>query len=69
MTKNAKLSSLNDHMVGQFVRVLLAVSLQIIYDVFMDSAVWAFSLAADASTHLGVPLFDQRIRMCLKGVL
>jgi hypothetical protein len=29
-TKNAKFNSLNDHMVGQFVRVLLAVSLQII---------------------------------------
>jgi hypothetical protein len=26
-TKNAKLNGLNDHMVGQFVRILLAVSL------------------------------------------
>jgi hypothetical protein len=67
-TKNAKLSSLNDHMVGQFVRVLLAVSLQIISDVFTDPVVWAFSLAIDASTHLGVPLLDQRIRVCVKGV-
>jgi hypothetical protein len=57
-TKNAKLSGLNDHMVGQFVRVLLAVSLQIIFDVLTDPTVWAFSLAADASTHLGVPLLD-----------
>jgi hypothetical protein len=58
-TKNAKLSDLKDHMVGQFVRVLLVVSLlQIISDVLTDPAVWAFSLAADASTHLGVPLLD-----------
>jgi len=57
-TKNAKLSDLNDHMVGQFVRVLLVVSLQIISDVLTDPTVWAFSLAADASTHLGVPLLD-----------
>jgi hypothetical protein len=68
-TKNAKLSGLNDHMVGQFVRVLLAVSLQIISDVLTDPVVWAFSLAADANIHLGVPLLDQRIRVCVKGVL
>jgi hypothetical protein len=35
----------------------------------MDPTVWEFSLAADASTHLGVPLFDQRIHVCVKGVL
>jgi hypothetical protein len=38
-TKNTKLNGLNDHMVGQFVRVLLAVSLQIISDVLTDPAV------------------------------
>jgi len=34
------------------------VSLHIISDVLMDPTVWAFSLAADAITHLGVPLLD-----------
>jgi hypothetical protein len=68
-TENAKLNSLNDHMVGQFVRVLLAVSLQIISDVLKDPAVWAFSLAANSSTHLGVLLLDQWIRVCVKGML
>jgi len=68
VTKNAKLNGLNDHMVGQFVRVLLAVSVQIISDVLIDPAVWAFSLAANASTHLGVPLLDQWIRVRVKGV-
>jgi hypothetical protein len=28
-----------------------------------------FSLGADANIHLGVPLLDQRIRVCVKGVL
>jgi hypothetical protein len=68
-TKNAKLSGLNDHMVGQFVHVFLVVSLQIIFDVLTNPAVWAFSLVADASTHLGVPLLNQRICMCVRGVL
>ncbi len=68
-TKNAKLNGLNDHMVGQFVRVLFAISLQIISDVLTNPTVWAFLLAANASTHLGVPLLDQRICVCVKGVL
>ena len=67
--KNPKLAGLNDHMVGQFVRVLLAVAMQAMAKVINHPLVWAFSLAADASTHLGVPLLDQRIRVCLDGVL
>jgi hypothetical protein len=31
--------------------------------------VWAFSLAVDASSHMGVSLLDQRIRICVEGVL
>jgi len=31
--------------------------------------VWAFSLAANASSHMGVSLHDQRIRICVEGVL
>lgn len=57
-TKNPKLNGLNDHMVSQFVRVLLAVALQIISNILMDPNIWAFSLAADASTHLGVSVLD-----------
>jgi len=68
-TKNAKLNGLNDHMVSQFVRILLVVSLHIISDVLTDPAVWAFSLAADANIHLGVPLLDQQIHVCVKGML
>ncbi len=68
-TKNAKLSGFNDHMVGQFIHVFLAVSLQIISNVLTNPAIWAFSLAADVSTHLGVPFLNQRIRVCVKGLL
>ncbi len=31
--------------------------------------VWAFSLVVDASSHMGVSLLDQRIRICVEGVL
>jgi hypothetical protein len=56
-------------MVGQFARVLVAVSLQLISNVIANRSLWAYSLAADASTHLGVPMLDQRIRICFNGVL
>jgi hypothetical protein len=48
-------------MVGQFVRVLLAVALQSMSTIMNKKHVWAFSLAVDASSHMGVSLFDQRI--------
>jgi hypothetical protein len=37
--------------------------------VINDPSVWAFSLAADATSHAGGSLLDQRIRVCLNGVL
>ena len=56
-------------MVGQFVRLLVVVALEMIANVIGDPSVWAFSLAADASTNFGVPMLDQRARMCFKGKL
>jgi hypothetical protein len=67
--KNVKLMGISDHMVGQYVRVLLAVALQLVSNVLCNTSVWAFSLAGDASTHQGAPLLDQRIRVCFNGVL
>ncbi|KAH6601601.1 hypothetical protein BASA50_001459 [Batrachochytrium salamandrivorans] len=67
--KIPKLAGINDHMVGQFVRILLAVSLQVMSNVINHPFAWAFSLAADCSTHMGVPFLDQRIRVCVHGVL
>jgi hypothetical protein len=69
LCKNSKLASLNDHMVGQFVRVLLAVALQSMSTIMNQKHVWAFSLATDASSHMGVSLLDQHIRICVEGVL
>ena len=66
--RNPRLRGLNHHMVSQYARVVLAVSL-LISNILLDPAVWAFSLAADSSTHLGVPLLDPRIRVCVKGTL
>jgi hypothetical protein len=60
-TKIQKLTGLNDHMVGQYIRVLVGVSLNVIADLISDTNSWAFSLAADASTHQGTSLLDQRI--------
>jgi hypothetical protein len=68
-TKNVKFMGIKDHMVGQYVRVLLAVALQLVSNVLCNTSVWALSLAGDASTHQGAPLLDQRIRVCVNGAL
>ena len=69
LTKNTKLTGLNDHMVGQFVRIIVAVDLQILSSLLSKKTTWAFSLAGDGSTHLGVSFFDIRVRICVNGVL
>jgi hypothetical protein len=56
-------------MAGQFVRITVGVSLQIISKVLSSPSVWAFSLAGDTSNHFGMPLFDERIRVCVDGLL
>jgi predicted Zn-dependent protease len=61
-SKIAKLSGLNDRMVGQFVRIIVGVSLQTILKVLSSPSVWAFLLAGDISNHFGVSLFGERIR-------
>jgi hypothetical protein len=68
-TKMSKLSGINDLIVGQYVRVLVATNLQAIADMLDDDMAWAFSLAGDGSTHRGQPFFDLRVRICLKGRL
>jgi hypothetical protein len=68
-TKNVKLMGISDHMVGQYVRVLLAVAMQLVSNLLCNTSGWAFSLAGDASRHQGTPLLDQRIRVCFNGVL
>ncbi|OQR83235.1 hypothetical protein ACHHYP_14942 [Achlya hypogyna] len=60
----AELTGANDLIIGQYVRVLVATSLQHIADVLAHKSVWAMSLAGDASTHRGLSFFDLRIRVC-----
>jgi hypothetical protein len=66
---NGKLAGLNDHEVGKMVRVNVAANLQVFPDVLNDDEVWSFSLAGDTTTHQGVPFFDVRFRVCVRGVL
>jgi hypothetical protein len=64
-----KLTGINDHLVGKYVRVLVAANLQLISDLLLHPSIWAFSLAGDGSTHRGDSFFDMRIRVCAKGKL
>jgi hypothetical protein len=67
--KTAKLTGMNDLVVGQYVLVLVASSLQNISDRMDDESVWAMSLAFDSSTHREQAFFNLRVRMCFQGVL
>ncbi|KAI2495067.1 hypothetical protein MHU86_19462 [Fragilaria crotonensis] len=68
-TSSAKLAGINDLMVGQFVRSIVAFNLQRISGLMGDHSVWAFSFAGDGSTHRGQSFFDMRVRFCHRGVL
>jgi hypothetical protein len=68
-TKISNLTGINDLIVGQYVRVLVATNLQMIANMLADDMVWAFSLAGDGSTHRGQSFFDLRTRICLRGQL
>jgi len=68
-TKTSKLSGINDLIVGQYVRVLVATNLQVIADMLDDDTVWAMSLAGDGSAHRGQSFFDLRMRICFRGRL
>jgi hypothetical protein len=67
-TKTAKLTGRNDLVVGQYVHVLVASSLQNISDMMEDESFWVISLAFDSSTHREQALFDLRVRMSFHGV-
>jgi hypothetical protein len=67
--KTAKLSGINDPMVGQLIRVLVAISLQKLTRIHTLDDVWAFSLAFDGSTRRGSSFFDVRTRFCWRGFL
>jgi hypothetical protein len=60
-TKNPKLMGLNDHMVSQFICVLVVADLQMISEIMSQPRVFAFSIAGDGSTHYKSSYFDIRI--------
>ncbi len=68
-TKTAKLIGLNDYIVGQYTRVLVAIALQQIALILNDESVWAMSLAGDGSTHCGHSFFDLHLRVCYRDDL
>ncbi|KAH9098083.1 hypothetical protein LEN26_016759 [Aphanomyces euteiches] len=68
-TKTAKLSGINDHLVGRYVRSVVGACLQKIATLLGSKQVWAFALAFDGSSHRGSSFFDIRIRLPHSGVL
>ena len=64
-----KLSSASDHLVGQYVPVLIGVALTKIGDLLSSDDVWAFSIAFDGNTHCDTAFFDVRIRISVKGII
>ncbi len=67
--KNLKLMGLNDHMVSQFIHVLVATNLYMISEIMSQPRVFAFSIACDGSTHYESSYFDIRILVGINGVL
>ncbi|CAK9276987.1 unnamed protein product [Sphagnum jensenii] len=67
--KIAKLGDLNDTIVGQYVRILVGHTLQVISNILASDDVWAFAISFDGSQHRGRTFFDVRIRIGVNGVL
>ncbi len=67
--KIAKLGGLNDMIVGQYVRILVGHTLQVISNILVSDDVWAFAILFDDSQHRGRTFFDVRIRVGVNGVL
>ncbi len=60
----AKLVGINDLIVGQYVRVMVVVTLQNIFDIIDDESIWAILLTGDNNTHCGQSFFDLCMRTC-----
>ncbi|CAM6036431.1 unnamed protein product [Sphagnum compactum] len=65
----AKLARINDLIVGQYVRVMVATVPQNIFDIIDDESVWAISLASDSNTHCRQSFFNLHLRACNCGDL
>ncbi len=67
--KIAKLGGFNDTIVGQYVRILVGHTLQVISNMLANDDVWAFAISFDGSQHRGRTFFDVRIRVGVNNVL
>jgi hypothetical protein len=68
-TKMAKLIGMNDLIVGQYTRVLIAFTLQHIANMIDHEFIWAMSLAGDGNTHHSQSFFDLRLHVYYRGNL
>jgi hypothetical protein len=68
-TKTAKLAGINDLIIDQYVRVVVTVALQNIFDIIDNKFVWAISFAGDKSTYRGQSFFDPHLCACYYGDL
>ncbi|KAH9564271.1 hypothetical protein CY35_04G016800 [Sphagnum magellanicum] len=67
--KIAKLGDLNDTIVGQYVRILVAHALQVFSNIMASDDLWAFALSFDGSQHRGTMFFDVHICVGVNDVL
>jgi len=67
--KIAKLGGLNDTIVGQYVRILVAHALQVISNNMVSDDLWAFALSFDGSQHRDTMFFDVHICVGVNDVL
>jgi hypothetical protein len=65
----SKLGSINDTIVGQYVRAGVVFAIQRIADLCVDELIWAVSLAGDGTNHRDQHFFDLRLHVCYHDVL
>lgn len=66
---NPNLNGVTEHVVRQYVQATIAVNLQNIRQMLLDSQVWAYSIAFDAGTNREDSYLDVRLRLCLGAKL
>jgi len=63
LTHVPKLAGVTDGLVGNYLRVHVAVALQRVASVMQCDSTWGYAISGDASTHRGHSFFDMRVRL------